>query len=99
MFWGMLSPAEMAREHLRALVKSMDPGGTGKIGLRELVTFVRARQGGGGAGKAGKAAEIGLKRRVQSIPLPIVLRLEGKSRLFSIVFQSGCGQFSCCHKQ
>lgn len=64
MFWGMLSPAEMAREHLRALVKSMDPGGTGKIGLRELVTFIRARQGGGGAGKAGIAAEIGLKRSV-----------------------------------
>eukprot|EP00903_Cladosiphon_okamuranus_P007182 g6974.t1 len=62
MFWGMLSPAEMAREHLRALVKSMDPGGTGKIGLRELVTFIRARQGDGGAGKAGKAAEVGLKR-------------------------------------
>lgn len=52
----------MAREHLRALVKSMDPGATGKIGLRELVTFVSARQGGGGAAKAGKAAETGLKR-------------------------------------
>lgn len=62
MLWGMLSPPEMAREHLRALVKSMDPGGTGKIGLRELVTFIRARQGRGGAGKAGKAVEIGLKR-------------------------------------
>ncbi|CAM9603690.1 unnamed protein product [Ectocarpus sp. 12 AP-2014] len=61
-FWGMLSPGEMAREHLRALVKSMDPGGTGKIGLRELVTFVSARQGGGGAGRAAKAAETGLKR-------------------------------------
>lgn len=58
----MLSPGEMAREHLRALVKSMDPGATGKIGLRELVTFVSARQGGGGAGKATKAAETGLKR-------------------------------------
>ncbi len=58
----MLSPAEMAREHLKAVVKSMDPGRTGKIGLRELVTFVRARQGGGGATKAAKAAEMDLKR-------------------------------------
>lgn len=58
----MLSPGEMSREHLRALVKSMDPGATGKVGLRELVTFVSARQGGGGAGKAAKAAETGLKR-------------------------------------
>lgn len=62
-FWRMLSPGEMAREHLRAVVKSIDPGGTGEIGLREVVTFVRARQGGG-ACKAGKAAEIGLRRCV-----------------------------------
>lgn len=70
MFWGMLSPGEMAREHLKALVKSMDPGGTGKIGLRELVTYVRSRQGSGGAGQAGKAAETSLKRffaRMKSI--------------------------------
>lgn len=63
MFWGMLSPGEMAREHLKALVRSMDPGGTGKIGLRELVTYVRSRQGTGGAGQAGRAAETSLKRQ------------------------------------
>lgn len=90
MLWGMLSPAEMAREHLRALVKSMDPGGTGKTGLRELVTFIRARQGGGGAGKAGKAAETGLKRCVADHPLPcqrhttesVLCRAGGKQRSF-----------------
>lgn len=62
-FWGMLSPGEMAKEHLEAVVKSIDPEGTGKVGLRELVTFVRSRQGGG-AGNAGKAAEKGLRRCV-----------------------------------
>lgn len=62
MFRGMLSPGEMTRGQLRALVKSMDPGATGIVGLQELVTFGRARQGGGGKGKARKAAEMSLKR-------------------------------------
>lgn len=61
MFWGMLLPGEFAREHLKAVVNSIDPGGTGKVGLRELVTFVRARQGGG-AGNARKNAETALRR-------------------------------------
>lgn len=62
-FWGMLSPGEMARNHLKTVVKSIDPGETGKVGLRELVTFIHTRQGGG-KGNAGKAAETGLRRCV-----------------------------------
>lgn len=69
MFWGMLLPGEMAREHVNAVVKSMDPGATGKVGLRELVTFVRARQGGGGS-NAGRAAETALRRCGSHLHLP-----------------------------
>lgn len=62
MLRGLLLPGELAREHIKALVKSMDPGQTGLVGLRELVTFVRARQGGGSAINAGKTAEAALRR-------------------------------------
>lgn len=62
MFWGMLAPGEMSHVHLKTLVKSMDPEGTGRVGLRELVTFVRARQGGGATGSGAKKAETGLIR-------------------------------------
>lgn len=62
MFWGMLSPGELSREHLKILIKSMDPGATGKVGLRELMTFVKARQGSGGVGNDSKKAESGLLR-------------------------------------
>ena len=64
MFWGMLSPGEMARNHLKTVVKSIDAGETGKVGLRELITFMHTRQGGG-KGIAGKTAETGLRRCVR----------------------------------
>ena len=71
LFWGMLSPGEMARNHLKTVVKRIDPGETGKVGLRELVTFFHTRQGGG-KGNAGKTAETGLRRcvRPQSLSSP-----------------------------
>lgn len=62
----MLSRGELAREHVKIIVKSIDAGGTGKVGLRELVTFVRARQGSG-VGKVGKAAETQLRRCVHNL--------------------------------
>lgn len=58
----------------------MDPEATGKIGLRELVTFVRARQGWGAGKKAGKAAEDGLRRWVTPVRCIFCMCLRGASR-------------------
>lgn len=62
MLWSMMSPGELRRDHLKIIVKSMDPEDTGKVGLKELVAFVRARQGTSGSGTAAKQAETGLLR-------------------------------------
>lgn len=58
----MLSPGELSQEHIKRVVKSMDPERTGKVGLRELVTFVRARQGAAAAESTMKKAETCLRR-------------------------------------
>lgn len=60
--WAMLSPGELSREHLRAVIEGMDPQRTGKVGLREVVTFVRARQGRVAGRDAARRAEAGLLR-------------------------------------
>lgn len=90
MFLGMILPGELSREHLRVVVGSMDPEATGKIGLRELVTFVRARQGWRPGKKAGKAAEDGLRRWVTLVHCIYRLSFKCRSTIgFVCVFEGG----------